>query len=194
MADREKRLLRKTFNSVAGAFFREMGKVFANDAKMTFLSEELHRLSKTKDKDHVPAMQFFKAMNTSTGLISVTDIGAIAVVGELVLTHDERLFAPECNVVIPQLDAIDFKTKWAQLSQENRQFVWGYLERMAQLSAKVAASMVINESDVMGLMSAIGAVAGAVDTTIPDHEKIKVVMADPEVAAIAQNISDRMNK
>lgn len=184
------RLNKKTFNAVAAAFFKEIGKIFPSDPKMLFLSQELQRLSKKPHKDHIPAMQFFKAMNVPTGLPSLTD-GSAAVVGELVLTHDERLFAPNCNATIPQLDAVDFKNKWAMLSTANRQFVWGYLERMAALSAKVATALTIDAGDIMELVHAVTQASQASPET-DEQERIAAMMGHPAVSSVAQAITEKM--
>lgn len=194
--ENEKRLCKKTFNSVGAAFFREIGKIFPNDPKLMFLAEELKRFSTMKDKDHVPAMQFFKAMNVATGLRSV-HAPEVAVVGELVLNHDDRLFSAECTAVIPQLDAVDFKTKWGKLSQANRQFVWGYLDRMAQLSAKVAAFIAIGQGDVQDMLAAVGDLAKRNPHTFDgddEHKIMAAVLDDAKVAAITKNIRDKVDK
>jgi hypothetical protein len=184
----ELRLNKKTFNVVGAALFREIGKIFPNDPKLLFLSQELARFSKNKQKDHVPAMQFFKAMNLPTGLVSSEDPSSIAVVGECVLTHDPRLFSEECPVSIPQLDSVDFKKKWAMLSALNREFVWGYLERMATLSAKIATAISIDAGDIMGLMQAVSQASAEAPAASDPNE----LMTHPAVAAMAEGIRVKM--
>ena len=191
--DRELQLHKKTFNCVAIAFFKQLGKIFASDPKLVFLKDELDRLSKDKKMNHVPAMQYFQAMNIFTGVHSATTDGD-AVVGELILNRDARLFSNECKATINQLEAVDFKYKWHQLTDKNKIYVWEYLARLAQLSAKVAAGMAIDMGDVMNLFTAVNEAAIKADTITNDKERMAALISDPGVAAVAKDISEKMNK
>jgi len=216
-------LSKKTFNRVSAALFSQLRKIFPADPKLQFLNEELNRMAGSQKTEHVPAMQFFDAMNTSTGLPSVIGSGEIAVIGELVLNRDERLFSDDCTADIPQLNAINFKAKWASLSGANRVYVWGYLQRMAELSAKVAASAAINPYDIAKLVDAASKASMAASSSDKksskgfkedgkaDHHSyssssssssppesteylMEKVLQDPKVAAIVAEISEKVKK
>lgn len=179
----------KTFNATARVFFREIRKIFSKDATMDFLAGQLDKYAKNQVASHVPALQFYKAMNTKTGIPSET---GEAVVGEMVLNHDARLFSKDCTASIPQLDAIDFRNKWGLLTQENREFVWGYLERMAKLSAEAAATKAMGQEDIMRMVGAMGRVAESVVPGTSDSDKAKALLADPEISKITDNVISRM--
>jgi len=185
----DKKLAKRTFNAVAGALFAQMSKIFPGDAKLVFLEQETAKLAQEKGMDHVPAMNFFKAMNQPTGLKSIaTPEGGEAVVGELVVTSDARLFAPDCKAQVPQLDALDFKGKWGHLSAENRKFVWGYLQRMAQLSARVAA---LETMETMG-PEAIQKLTDAIAKTAATGGVPTDVLNDPQLAEMADMITAKL--
>jgi len=136
----------KCFNRVATSFFRELAKIFPTDAKLQFLSSELLRMSSDKTKDRIPGIKFFHNMN-SVALDNIT-------VGEMIMTKDDRLFSEDSKVTIPQLEILNFKQKWKVLCDENKCVVWGYLERMAKLSAQVFVTNTVTEQDVALVMSA----------------------------------------
>lgn len=213
-------LSKKTFNRVSAALFNQLRKIFPADPKLQFLHEELNRMASSAKTEHVPAMQFFSAMNIPTGVPSIAGQGNVAVVGELILNSDDRLFSDDCSADIPQLNAVDFKAKWGLLNDTNRTCVWGYLQRMAELSAKVAAVIAINPSDIIKLVDAASKVspidqkmptagmssgtksktkcedATAPPTTAfnPNDDMVERVLQDPEVAAIAAGIAERVKK
>jgi hypothetical protein len=185
-AKKEKDLAKKTFNTVAGALFRELGKLFPGDAKLAFLVEELDKFSKTKGDSHVPALKFFKAMSSPSGVHSLITPTEIAPVGELVINKDDRLFT-DSNATIPDLDAIDFKGKWATLSMDNKVRVWCYLDRMAGLSAKVATLEALKTEDLVILNKVLSSSEGRAPRDVSQ------LMQDPAIMELSQKIGERMS-
>jgi hypothetical protein len=184
-----KKLAKRTFNAVACALFGQLSKIFPGDPKLLFLEQETASLARDRTMDHVPAMSFFKAMNQSTGLPSLANpMSGDAVVGELVVTGDGRLFAPDCKAEVPQLDALDLKGKWVHLSAENRKFVWGYLQRMAQLSARVAT---LETMDSMG-PAAMQELTAALTKTAAAGGTPADMLNDPGVAEIAERLTTKL--
>lgn len=182
-AKKEKNLAKKTFNTVACGLFREIGKLFPGDVKLRFLSEELEKFSKDKADAHVPAIKFFKSLSAPSGVpsLAATSAGDIAPVGELIINSDERLFT-DPNATIPDLDAIDFKGKWAKLSSDNKVLVWGYLNRMAASSAKVATLEALKAEDIAALTKLM---SGA-------PKDVAQLMQNPAVLELSQKIGERM--
>lgn len=179
---KDKDLSKKTFNAVAGGLFRELGKLFPGDVKLAFLSGELEKFSKEKKDAHVPAIKFFKALNGPSGLPSLAAPTEIAPVGELIINKDERLFT-NAEASIPDLDAIDFKGKWTQLSSLNKAAVWSYLDRMATLSAQVATLEALNPEDILKLSQLVGHGQPA---------DVSRLMQDPSILELSKKIGERM--
>ena len=180
-AKKEKDLAKKSFNAVAKGLFRELGKLFPGDVAITFLSEELDKFSKNKADAHVPAIKFFKSLGQPSGVQSLAADGEIAPVGELIINKDERLFTEE-SATVSGLDAINFKVKWAQLSAENKVLVWGYLDRMASCSAKVATLEALKSEDLAALSRLM---SGA-------PKDVAQLMKDPAVLELVVPVGERV--
>lgn len=132
----ELRRAKKTFNVVSTALIDQLLAAFPNEPVLTFFRGEIDKLAADPKTAHVPAANFFATMNVATK-IQATDSDEMTVVGELVVRHDERLFGPECGVVVPALEALGLKAKWPKLSAKEREMVWGYLGRLATHAAQV---------------------------------------------------------
>lgn len=181
----------KIFNSTARMFFKEIGKIFPNDPTMKFLETELKSFGADKKTVFVPAMKFYKTMGTPTGIKN--DSGVEHVVGDCILSRDPRLFSEECTASIPELDSIGFKVKWQKLTPTNREFVWDYLTRMADLCAKATLSTAVSENDVSAMYEAIKNVAMHTPQNTSDAERISTVMNDKGVNDIAKGIAQRID-
>lgn len=137
MASRKEVEPHKLFTASAKALMRQIDITFPNEIVTKTIQDALNEFSaKACKTPHVPAMKFFSSMNIPTGIPDGK--GGIVPLRDMILNHDSRMFSDECNMKIPELEAIDLKAKWKVLSDENREVMWQYLERMARLAFQVA--------------------------------------------------------
>ena len=181
----------KIFNSSAKALMRQIDIIFPHETNLVFIQKEIAQYSAKGCKaPHVPAMKFYKSMGVPTGIL--TPDGAMCVLGDMILNHDERMFADECSVKIPELEAIDLKAKWRVLSDENREVIWQYLEKMAKLSAKVASLKSLESGQLDDIASKVRAVCEKLPPGLSEEEKIRAVLADPQMVGAAVDIRKKL--
>jgi hypothetical protein len=197
---KQKNLTKKTFNVVASGLFKELSKLFPTHPTLLFLAGELERLSKDRQNAHVPAVKFFKSANSSSGVPSLaveegSSTSTFAPVGELVINRDERLFyAPDA--VVPGLEAVNFKELWPLLSPENKARVWDYLNRMAELSARVATMEALNLTELSELTQ-LATASSSSSSSAPQMPKTqeeveRILKENPALVALSQRISERL--
>jgi len=181
----------KLFNSNAKALMRQIDIIFPHETNLVFIQKELAQYcSKDCKAPHVPAMKFYKSMSIPTGIAGPN--GAILVLGDMILNHDTRMFDDNCNMKIPELEAIDLKAKWKLLSDENREVIWQYLEKMAKLSAKVASLKSLAGGQLEDIAAKVRAISEKLPAGLSDEEKVRAVLADPAMVGAAVDIRNRL--
>lgn len=191
---KQKIRFRKTFNTVASGLFKELGKLFPTHPKLLFLANELEGLSKDHQNSHIPAIKFFKSMNSPSGVPSSVDPENIAPLGELIINRDDRLFSAP-DAVVPGLEAADFKMLWGELGEENRARVWDYLNRMAELSARVAALETLRAEDIANVTQLLASRASSSSNPgkVPTPEEAEAIVRDnPQLAELGAKLGERI--
>ena len=143
----ELRRAKKAFNVVSVALIDQLLSIFKGEPVLTFFRGEIVKFSEDVKNAHVPAANYFGTMNVATKIKPEPAANGKVpedeevVVGELVVCHDERLFGPECGVVVPALEALGLKAKWPKLNPSEKAMVWDYLARLATHAAQVVVGM-----------------------------------------------------
>jgi hypothetical protein len=88
----EIRRAKKTFNVIAAALIDQLLTLFKGEQKLIFFKSEIENFAKNKKQDHVPAANYYNAMNIETEIPPSADVGerpngGKIVVGELVITR-----------------------------------------------------------------------------------------------------------
>jgi hypothetical protein len=134
------------FNTVSLVLFSSLSEHFPDDAALRTLKQELARYSSPLCKDIVtPGINFF-SMTYQTKFDSRP-------ISDLILAHEESLFAPDSKVHIPQLDLIKFKEKWAALTYPEKDSVWRYLQILTPLSAAVMYLHTVTDEELSALLN-----------------------------------------
>lgn len=146
----ELRRAKKAFNVVSIALIDQLLAMFKGEPVLTFFRGEIEKFAADPKTAHVPAANYFGTMNVATKIKPAVlpegaDPEAEVVVGELVVCRDERLFGPDCGVVVPALEALGLKAKWPKLSAAEKEMVWGYLGRLATHAAQVVVGMQMSD-------------------------------------------------
>jgi len=139
------RKIKRTFNAVASTLVSQMLTLFPGDPTFTQIKDALQVLMSDRATDSKAMDKWFQTMNTNTGNGMV--------IGEFVMRRDESLFTLEV------VDGIisGMSTKWPRLSQENKEMVWQYLERMAKLSAQGTIAKAVKPEDVQNMLNQLSA-------------------------------------
>lgn len=178
------------FNSIAKCFFAQIAQIFPGDATLEQLRKELERLSKIPKDAHVPAVRFCTSMSNKTGIIHQGETEFL--VGDFIMMSDSRLFSDECSAVIPDLDALSFKQKWARLNPVERTIVWDYLRRMSEASLKVFLSKQITKKSVMEMVDAVKSAGSKIDPEAPLQDQVIAALSDERVDKITSDISTKI--
>jgi hypothetical protein len=145
----ELRRAKKAFNVVSIALIDQLLAMFKGEPVLSFFRGEIEKFAADPKTAHVPAANYFGTMNVATKIKPVVGEGsdpeAEVVVGELVVCRDDRLFGPDCGVVVPALEALGLKAKWPKLSPAEKEMVWGYLGRLATHAAQVVVGMQMSD-------------------------------------------------
>lgn len=140
---------KKTFNVVMTTLINSLMKLYPADTTLTFLNDEMKRVSSDSTKDHIPAVKFFTTSNLKTKL--VID-GENPLIGDLMLNENEELFSKNVGVSIPPLDALGISEKWPTMQQADKTNVWKILERLIRLSAQVMVGMKISSGTLTEML------------------------------------------
>lgn len=141
----ELRRAKKAFNIVSIALIDQLLAIFKEEPVLMFFRGEVEKFAKDAKTSHVPAANYFGTMNIATKVKPAEGSEGEVVVGELVVCRDDRLFGPECGVVVPALEALGLKSKWPKLTAMEKEMVWGYLGRLATHAAQVVVGMQISD-------------------------------------------------
>ncbi|MDR3542365.1 MAG: hypothetical protein P4L69_15600 [Desulfosporosinus sp.] len=183
----------KIFNSNARAFMRQLDIIFPHETNLVFIKKELEQYSaKECKKPDVPALRFYKSMSIKTGIKGPN--GVELLLGDMILNHDERLFAEDSTVTIPELSAIDLKAKWKVLDDENRETIWAYLEKMAKVSCKVASLRSLAQGQLDDIANQVRAINDKLPAGMSEEDKIKAILADPMMANVAMDIKSKLGE
>ena len=135
------RRAKKTFNIVSIALIDQLLGMFKEEPTLKYFKSEIQRYLTHPTDSHVPAANYFDTMNVETKVPPPEGETDALVVAELILKKDERLFGPECGVVVPALEVLNLKAKWPLLRPSEKLLVWGYLERLATHATQVVIGM-----------------------------------------------------
>jgi hypothetical protein len=144
----------KAFNAVACRLLSELIRLYPSEAMIRMMLKELMELKESRDskKWKMPATIFFKQIRQKVPM-SDQEVEYC----DILLRHDETALRDDMPIKI--LSIVGLKSKYQEMSEENRKNVWQFIDRLIELSAKAVFSNSDNIDDMNNMSRAILAAA-----------------------------------
>jgi hypothetical protein len=126
----------KAFNVVANRLLEELTRIYPKDVFIRFVSEELKKVSTSKNnaQHKAGALFFFHEIRTPTQ----REDGSACQYVDLLVAHSEHAFDDPIPVFI--LQNAKMSEKWKAMPPDLKVGIWQYIDRLTHLSAQAVFS------------------------------------------------------